>query len=166
MQHLYRHFDANGELLYVGISLSAINRLAQHKGASHWFNEIARVDITCYPDRKSVIDAESAAITNENPKHNLKRPPQSVMSDAQAEASRRNLVSRIVQFNPMYSVQEASKVLAIPDQKVKELIRLGKLSAISDGIRNTKSGPRPKFKITGWQLIDFIEQWQAGAISV
>jgi hypothetical protein len=33
--HLYRHFDADGRLLYVGISLFAVNRLSQVRiGAS------------------------------------------------------------------------------------------------------------------------------------
>jgi hypothetical protein len=45
MEHLYRHFDKDGTLLYVGISLSAINRLGQHKDNAHWFSSIKRVEI-------------------------------------------------------------------------------------------------------------------------
>ena len=38
MAELYRHFDRLGELLYVGISISTMRRLAQHKTQSAWFS--------------------------------------------------------------------------------------------------------------------------------
>lgn len=71
---LYRHFDAAGRLLYVGISLSAVQRLAQHKQASHWFAQIARVDVEWLPSRHDALRAESKAIANEAPLHNRARP--------------------------------------------------------------------------------------------
>ena len=42
---LYRHFDATGALLYVGISLCAINRMSQHQRSSKWINDSVRMDI-------------------------------------------------------------------------------------------------------------------------
>lgn len=71
---LYRHFDAGGQLLYVGISLSAVQRLAQHKTGSEWFPKIARVDIEWLPSRAIALRAEAAAIERENPLHNRARP--------------------------------------------------------------------------------------------
>jgi hypothetical protein len=35
---LYRHYDAEGNLLYVGISLNSVVRLTQHRQASGWFD--------------------------------------------------------------------------------------------------------------------------------
>jgi hypothetical protein len=35
--HLYRYFDETGKLLYVGMSLSAFRRAAQHRLGSDWF---------------------------------------------------------------------------------------------------------------------------------
>lgn len=67
---LYRHFDAEGRLLYVGISLSAVFRLSQHKSVSHWVPEIARVTIENFPSREDAIKAERAAIRSEKPLHN------------------------------------------------------------------------------------------------
>ena len=32
--HPYRHYDKNGNLLYVGVSLSSLQRLGQHKSNS------------------------------------------------------------------------------------------------------------------------------------
>jgi hypothetical protein len=48
--NLYRHFDKDGRLLYVGVSLNAINRLAEHR-ASHWFSEIATIKVETFEDR-------------------------------------------------------------------------------------------------------------------
>ncbi len=66
---LYRHFDAAGDLLYVGISLSAVSRLSQHKNSA-WFAEIKRVEIEHYPTRDEALDMEALAIRNENPRYN------------------------------------------------------------------------------------------------
>jgi predicted GIY-YIG superfamily endonuclease len=71
---LYRHFDAEGQLLYVGISLSAVQRLAQHKTASEWFRRIARVEIEWHPCRRDAEQAERRAIATENPICNRARP--------------------------------------------------------------------------------------------
>lgn len=67
---LYRHFDDQGTLLYVGISFSAIIRLYQHK-SSHWFNSIANVTIENFPTREAAIDAEIMAIQTEEPRFNI-----------------------------------------------------------------------------------------------
>jgi len=67
---LYRHFDSNGNLLYVGISLSTLNRLGQHRDNSHWFNTISSVTIEKYNTRKEALIAEKKAITKEKPLHN------------------------------------------------------------------------------------------------
>jgi hypothetical protein len=69
--HLYRHFDGDGRLLYVGISLSAIARLAEHKAASHWFWQIARIEVTAYATRSSALKAERISIQREKPLRNI-----------------------------------------------------------------------------------------------
>ena len=69
-QHLYRHFDKDGNLLYVGISINAFQRLSQHKNSSSWFDEITRVEIERYPSRSAVEAAEKKAIIDEKPIHN------------------------------------------------------------------------------------------------
>ena len=67
---LYRHFDADGRLLYVGISLSVVQRLKQHQ-RSHWSDEIASVTVTKYATRDLALQAEADAIKNEKPLHNV-----------------------------------------------------------------------------------------------
>lgn len=74
---LYRHFDTSGALLYVGVSLSAVARLAQHKQTAHWFEQLARVDVEWFDSRFEALEAEAIAITRELPRHNVQhaRPP-------------------------------------------------------------------------------------------
>lgn len=67
---LYRHFDGNGVLLYVGISLSSVARLCQHRNASNWFEEIRRIEVEVFPSRRDAEAAETVAIKKENPLHN------------------------------------------------------------------------------------------------
>lgn len=71
---LYRHFDAEGRLLYVGISLSAVQRLEQHKRSAGWFGEITRIDVEWWPMRELAEQAERAAIWQEKPAWNVVRP--------------------------------------------------------------------------------------------
>lgn len=67
---LYRHFDKGGSLLYVGISLSAVERLNGHAN-SKWASEIARVEIERFPTRGDALNAERNAIRDERPIHNV-----------------------------------------------------------------------------------------------
>jgi predicted GIY-YIG superfamily endonuclease len=67
---LYRHFDEQGELLYVGVSLHVIRRLIEHR-ASEWSQDIARIEIEYHPSRKAALKAETAAIAKERPKFNV-----------------------------------------------------------------------------------------------
>lgn len=69
--HLYRHYDGNGELLYIGISLSAVQRLSQHMSGSNWADEIASIEVEYYPDRDAALRAEKAAIEAEQPRYNI-----------------------------------------------------------------------------------------------
>jgi hypothetical protein len=66
---LYRHFDAAGQLLYVGISKSAIARLAQHSDKP-WLDDLATMKVEYFPTRGEAEAAEIAAIRTERPMHN------------------------------------------------------------------------------------------------
>jgi excinuclease UvrABC nuclease subunit len=70
---LYRHFDAAGQLLYVGISLNSIQRTAAHR-SKDWFELIARIEIIWLPTRAHALAAEAIAIARENPLWNVSRP--------------------------------------------------------------------------------------------
>lgn len=67
---LYRYYNSEGDLLYVGMSLSSVVRLAQHQEKAPWFTEITRIDIEHYQSRTECARAERLAIRREQPRYN------------------------------------------------------------------------------------------------
>ena len=68
---LYRHFAADGTLLYVGISLSWPARTKAHAHNSRWFERVARVEIEHFATREAALIAEREAIKREKPRFNI-----------------------------------------------------------------------------------------------
>jgi prophage antirepressor-like protein len=68
---LYRMFDEDDALLYVGISLTAFQRLMNHRSTKKWWREIARMDFKHYPSYETARDAERKAIAEEDPQYNI-----------------------------------------------------------------------------------------------
>lgn len=69
---LYRHFDANGQLLYVGIATDHLRRLLAHVTTATWAREIARIDVVWFPTRAEAEEAELKSIIDECPRFNIK----------------------------------------------------------------------------------------------
>lgn len=67
---LYRHYGADGDLLYVGISINAIARLSRHRTQAKWFALVRTVTIEPFPTREQALEAEARAIREERPSHN------------------------------------------------------------------------------------------------
>ena len=72
---VYRYFNEAGRLLYVGVSLSPMQRLIQHRDTTTWFNEVVRIEIKRYPNRDVALAIEIAAIRHEKPLYNKARVP-------------------------------------------------------------------------------------------
>lgn len=64
---IYRHYDADGSLLYVGITNCPKRRLAEHKCRAAWRDEIADVSVKWVPSREEAEAAERTAIATEGP---------------------------------------------------------------------------------------------------
>ena len=69
---LYRYFDAEDNLLYVGISASAVKRYGEHKKKKSWIFSVDRIEIERYPNREYLLRIEEMIIREEKPKHNIK----------------------------------------------------------------------------------------------
>lgn len=69
--YLYRHFDKDGALLYVGITNNIKERTRQHMRNSVWAGLIHEVRHEEYDSFSSVYAAETAAIISENPPFNI-----------------------------------------------------------------------------------------------
>ncbi len=69
--NLYRFFDASGNLLYIGVSISVVQRLQGHLREKHWIPENGSLTWTTYETREAAEAAERIAIRHERPAHNV-----------------------------------------------------------------------------------------------
>lgn len=78
---LYRLFDSEGRLLYVGITFNPRNRWAGHSATKSWWKQVVRREIEWHETRYAAEAAERAAILAERPLYNIagaEEPPPSM----------------------------------------------------------------------------------------
>jgi predicted GIY-YIG superfamily endonuclease len=68
---LYRFFDAQDRLLYVGITGDVTKRWRDHHRQKPWMKDVARATLTHYGSREELAVAEVQAIQTERPVHNV-----------------------------------------------------------------------------------------------
>lgn len=68
--YVYRAFDAEKQLLYVGITKDLVKRFAKHEDA-HWIWDIASLTAEVYESRQEAHAAEVEAIRAELPRWNV-----------------------------------------------------------------------------------------------
>jgi predicted GIY-YIG superfamily endonuclease len=71
---LYRLFDKNDVLLYVGISCKPSVRFSQHKAQKSWWPDVVRKDVEWMESWGAAALAEENAIYQEDPVWNISRP--------------------------------------------------------------------------------------------
>jgi len=76
---LYRFFDVDSDLLYVGVTKDFGQRWKDHMGSKGWFGEIHRMSVVWYADAKAALEAEEEAIKDEMPRHNVTHNPNPVV---------------------------------------------------------------------------------------
>lgn len=69
---LYRCYNENGTLVYIGLSISVLNRLCQHKSYSEWFHQTDTIKLERFKDINTLRKAEKKAIEKEKPIFNIK----------------------------------------------------------------------------------------------
>lgn len=68
---LYRFYDADGALLYIGATVSLTTRIADHRGANRGrWSEVSEIRAVRLRDRNTLSRAEAVAIESERPKWN------------------------------------------------------------------------------------------------
>lgn len=85
--HLYRLFDKEDRLLYVGISKKVFNRINEHMKEKSWACEIAREEVQRFPNRGEASHAEIEAIKNEKPLYNIQHQDRSNKYQTMAKKS-------------------------------------------------------------------------------
>jgi hypothetical protein len=77
---LYRHFSKDNRLLYVGISISVMARLQQHK-SSPWWRDISYITFERFSSCTIAKAAERMAIEKENPLYNIMGKPKAAIAE-------------------------------------------------------------------------------------
>lgn len=70
---LYRLFNENGRLLYVGITNNPSVRFVHHKMEKTWWTDVARREIEWFASRDDALKAEVRAIHQESPLWNVSK---------------------------------------------------------------------------------------------
>jgi|GEM_PF-3631458 len=70
---VYRFYDADENLLYVGLSMNLNSRLNSHR-RTEWWTDVVRCDVEWFEGREPARVAERRAILDEAPIHNRMRP--------------------------------------------------------------------------------------------
>ena len=172
---LYRHFDKNNTLLYVGVSLSYASRLAQHRDHAHWFQEVDTVKIERFATRRDALDAEKRAVLSENPKCNIQlkktaaeiaRENRRLRAEQSKNESRLNLTGKVVNFSLCYDLKELSGLIGIGSNEINRHINEGNLSFFELDPKIIKGEPAKTRRkmISGWQLISFIEHLENASL--
>lgn len=72
--YVYRFFDVDGGLLYVGITRDMSQRFAAHRREARWWFDVATVTVEVTAGMVEAEYAEAVAILSERPAHNRSRP--------------------------------------------------------------------------------------------
>jgi predicted GIY-YIG superfamily endonuclease len=67
---LYRFFDADGRLLYIGATVDVSARREQHQASAPWWPEVSEMRVERYEDISAARAAEVRAIRTEHPTYN------------------------------------------------------------------------------------------------
>jgi predicted GIY-YIG superfamily endonuclease len=115
MPKLYRHYDKDNNLLYVGVTDSIERRQKDHKSRAHWYDKITSVTTEDYATRVEALEAERLAIINEKPLANIQGLSNPVIEKIKDSVLANNLVDRLGGY---VTDDELRVVIALDAEKV------------------------------------------------
>ena len=113
---LYRHFDASGALLYVGISCNAISRMVAHRNGSSWFDQVASITIKRFATREEAFSAEAQAIKTENPLFNKAGRGFVIARKVRRHSGRINLLRELLSIDAELERMNRNAVVCVPTE--------------------------------------------------
>lgn len=67
---VYRFWEKDGTLLYIGITFSTHRRFSQHKSLKPWWDEVDHITLEHFLTRAEAQLAEEIAVRKEQPRYN------------------------------------------------------------------------------------------------
>ena len=110
--YLYRHYDVDSVLLYVGATANPFARTSQHKSRSQWFDRVAKITIE-HCELEELERAEQDAISSEKPLFNYTNKTREVRINYR-KASEALLEQRSYGRKPkhLYSIGELETIVS------------------------------------------------------
>lgn len=71
MGTLYRFFDKDGVLLYVGITSRGVERVREHAASKSWWDAVANATFEHFEKHDDLLEAERNAVFSGKPQHNI-----------------------------------------------------------------------------------------------
>lgn len=68
---VYRFYDAQDRLLYIGVSMNLLARWKAHDRQKDWWRQVVRATIEHFDTREAALEAEETAIRTEKPLYNV-----------------------------------------------------------------------------------------------
>ena len=134
MAELYRHFDVNGQLLYVGISSFSITRLQDHKLRAPWFKQVRTVTIHHFSTRAEAAEAEAVAIVKERPLHNTAKWAVKIRDELFTSKTAAMEAHGVTQSNVSYRVRTGCSFEEAVDYVKTHLKRTGGVAVCVQGV--------------------------------
>jgi prevent-host-death family protein len=120
---VYRLYDSDETLLYVGIANDPKRRFHEHEVDKEWWPEVATREITWFSSREKAWEEELRAIRAEHPRHNdygvrwprhhLGEPPAEVMNMTEFRAYPHDVVDRVAATGKPVVVTRQQKPLVV-----------------------------------------------------
>lgn len=153
---LYRHYDVENRLLYVGISCCPIKRTYEHSLTSHWYDGVSKITIERFNSRFEAIAAEKLAIEEELPLHNV-RANSGCLQERQTRQhlsilDKITLDKNVKSLDAFYDVDGVAKLLKLKERDIKFLTDNNILSCFR--IKTHRISER--VVISGWHILDYL----------
>lgn len=139
--HVYRIWDDQGALVYIGATSRLQRRIAEHRATKTWAgcHPVLRVGERMhtwaaveYPTRRAALDAEREAIAREHPELNTTR--------VAAQTAPRPVTPKEspMDLTPDYTLNEVAEALRMSPRWLRERIRV-------DGVEHQRKGHKITF---------------------
>ena len=132
---VYRCYDANDNLLYVGMSVQVQTRLARHLNGTPWWGLVAEVRITRFPTWRNALEAEARAIADEKPLYNRTNTPKWLIDERTPRPPRRWEPSGTIEVPISQAKGRLTVLVRDSDENDVLLMRHGRPAAVLLSVR-------------------------------